>query len=362
MTYKKVTARSVREDARGRWLEIFQHMCPGMFDDAIANLGEHVTCPFHGGVDDFRFLKIGSKKGGSTADTGVALCTCKVRSDGLNVLEDALPSTPFMQILREVDAFLKGNPMEAHQVTAAPVSEKQMVPEEDLLARRKKLWNPARPLFPDNLAYFLNRGIRREVLERAESLRFLPELAYWQPVRGSSERTRVGDFPAILGLMRNAEDYPVAVHRTWLSLDGQAKAPVNKAKKLTQSHDATGAAIRLFDAQGAEVLGLGEGIETALSAFDLAEEGYWAAEGIESLPVWASYSSANIQNFIVPSWLKPTLKKIVVFEDNDLNGTGHAAKVKLAERMESEGIEVIGFKPKVTGYDWNDVLRSHRAS
>lgn len=371
MAKRKVTAASVRRDATGRWLAIFQYMCPGMFDDAIRNLGDHVTCPFHGGEDDFRFVAVSTKKGLSTDACGVAMCTCGVFSDGLNVLERAL-NCSFSEILKEVDEYLNGPNVDAGAPSApkalpmrAPVplvEQKPRTSDEDLMQKRRALWNPAPAYDPVTTPYYGCRGIRLDVLRKLQSLRVTPGLAYYQKVkgevddRGRPKIEKVGVFPAILGLMRDAEGHPVAIHRTWLNQARTGKAPVKKAKKLSETNDARGGAVRLFDATGCEDLGLTEGIETGISSFQLAMDGYF--EGLGELPVWACYSKDNMKNFVVPAALLPTLKRIVIFADNDAKGAGLQAAEKtrelLLERYPHLVIEIR--MPTQVGADWNDVV------
>lgn len=368
---RKVTARSVRTDARGRWLAIFQYMCPGMFDDAIRNLGDHVTCPFHGGEDDFRFVAETTSKGPSTDDCGVAFCTCGQFSDGLNVLERAL-SCSFSEILTEVDEYLNG-PNDDGGVRKEPkvmpmrdpvpmVAAKPRTSDEDLMQKRRALWNPAQAYDPVTTPYYGCRGIRLEVARKLKCLRVSPGLAYYQKVKGEVDGQgrpkieKVGVFPAILGLMRDAENNPVAIHRTWLNKERTGKAAVKKAKKLSETNDARGGAIRLFDATDCEDLGLTEGIETGISSYQLAMDGYF--ENLGELPVWACYSKDNMKNFVVPAELLPTLKRIVIFADNDAKGAGLAAANKTKELLlERYPFLIIEIRmPTQVGADWNDVL------
>jgi len=332
-----------------------------MFDDAIRNLGSHVTCPFHGGEDDFRFVKDATKKGPSTASCGVALCTCGIFSDGLNVLERALHCS-FSEILKEVDEYL--NPHLAKRDTK-PLPQRAVVPlvepapgpsDEELMKKRRALWNPAGAFDARTTPYYGCRGIRQSVIEQMRNIRVAPALAYYARDPESKKMVKVGTFPAILGLMRDADDRPVAIHRTWLSADRRGKAPVDKPKKLSQTNDAAGGAVRLFDAEGCEDLGLTEGLETCASVRQLSEDGYY--EGIGPLPVWACYSERNLRNFRVPAALLPTLKRIVIFADNDARGTGQIAAQEttaiLKERYPHLIVEIR--VPALAGMDWNDVL------
>lgn len=353
--YKFAKTDVLRQQAQGRWLEIFQALCPGMFDDAIHNLGTHVTCPFHGGEEDFRFLKRGTKKGGSTREVGAAMCTCGSYTDGFSVLQRATGAR-FPDVLKMLDEYLNGVAVRAPVLIQAPVR----TPEEDkdrdakVLAKVNNLWQAGKPLNLAETSYYLERGISKRVLADLQDVRQMASLGYYTMQKG--ELVKLGSYPALLALMRNAKGEPVAVHRTWLSKDRCEKAPVPKAKKLSETPDARGAAIRLFDATGSDTLGLSEGIETGVSVRQLAMGRYWPELGL--VPVWACYAERNIRSFVIPPELLPTLKRIIVFADNDENGKGLEAATEFKERMavEHPDIEVVIKLPPVVGWDWNDVL------
>lgn len=359
----KLTAAMLHPQARGRWLEIFQYVCPGMFDEAINNLGQHVRCPFHGGENDFRFLKVGKKKGGNTAATGVAMCTCGPKDgaypDGFEVLHRALGGR-FIDVLKAVNEYLNGSEVAPPPVKTFVAPVKTISPEEQAAKDAKTLqkvdglWSTGKELDLAITPYYLERGIDPRILEGLQDVRMLASLPYWTTVK--KQLTNLGSYPAILAAMRNRYGNLVAVHRTWLTKDRKEKAPVPKAKKLSETPDAAGAAIRLFEAEGTDVLGLTEGVETGLGVRQLTTGRYFPDLG--SIPVWACYSAPNISNFEVPEFLLPTLRKIIVFADNDENGTSYKAAMALKERLAVEypDIEVEIRMPELVGFDWLDVL------
>jgi putative DNA primase/helicase len=115
-----------------------------------------------------------------------------------------------------------------------------------------------------------------------------------------------------------------------------------------------GGAVRLFEA--AEVMGVAEGIETAL-----------AASIIHGVPVWATLSTANLLRFQPP----PMCKKLIVFGDADEHFAGQAAANALAHRVCSgkNRIEAEVRMPPTgaadhpwaaTKRDWNDELTRKR--
>jgi putative DNA primase/helicase len=351
----KLTADLLRPDCRGRWLDIFQYLCPGTFDEAIANLGSHVTCPFHGGKEDFRFTKKPTKKGDSTENCGVAMCTCGSYTDGFAVLRRAL-GVPFFEVLKRVDEYLHGDaPVQAPPPVV--ITTDKVRSDAEVLEKVHKLWGARKPFSPATTPYYVERGISPIILKDIQDVGVLPSLGYYKKEDG--KLVREASFPAILAAMRNAKGEVIAVHRTWLSKNRKDKAPVSgKVKKLSETPGAAGAAIRLYDATGSSILGLTEGVETGCGVRQLACGGYWPEFG--RIPVWAAYSERNIRSFVVPEFLLPTLRKIVVFADMDENWTGIKAALEFKARMaiEHPDIEVIIKVPHVFGWDWLDVLIS----
>jgi putative DNA primase/helicase len=119
-----------------------------------------------------------------------------------------------------------------------------------------------------------------------------------------------------------------------LTLDG-SKARV-AAHRLTFGTLGTGA-IRL--GQCDDVLGIAEGMETALAATQLA-----------GVPCWSSVGAARLHAITVPD----SIRIVHVFGDND--PTGKVAAEKAAERHTREGRKVhLRFPPK-NWNDYNDVL------
>jgi hypothetical protein len=146
-------------------------------------------------------------------------------------------------------------------------------------------------------------------------------------------------FPALMGLVRNVvTGEPVGIHRTALSDDGASKRmmPSGLPPRMVLGR-ASGAAIQLH--QASFVLGLAEGIETALSA-----------QKIFKVPVWAALSATGIRSFPVIHGVS----RLFVFADND--GPGLAAARRCKRRYRDAGIETQIRHPSEYGTDWNDYL------
>lgn len=145
------------------------------------------------------------------------------------------------------------------------------------------------------------------------------------------------EFPAMLGLIsRHPETNLQGIHRTYLRMDGEAKAPVSNAKMMLGN--CAGGAVRLAPQIG-ETLVLTEGIETGLTV--LQETG---------LPVWACLSTSGMRSVIVPD----EISEIVIAADNDPPGI-QAAKVT-ALRLATSGKSVKIIHPDRDGTDFNDRL------
>ena len=131
----------------------------------------------------------------------------------------------------------------------------------------------------------------------------------------------------------------VAIHRTYLALDGSGKAPVETPKKMLGPF--AGGAIR-FAPAGHEI-GLAEGIETALSVIS-------ARPG---LAVWAAGSLEGLAAVAIPAGVW----RIRLLMDSDMKdpAIGDRVIVKASARYGAGGISThVARAP--AGMDFNDVL------
>ena len=171
-------------------------------------------------------------------------------------------------------------------------------------------------------------------------LRYHPALAYWE------DGEVIGTYPAMLAKFRAADGRCVAIHQTYLTRDGR-KADVPSPKKMSPAAGLLmGGCIPLADPFG-RVLGVAEGIETAL-----------CAGAASALPVVATYSAACMGGFQWPE----SVGRLVIFADNDANGTGQAAARKLETRARAAGLSVSVLTPQTPGEDWADVYARRDAA
>tara|TARA_R110000824_G_scaffold31699_6_gene102825 strand:- start:21 stop:1367 length:1347 start_codon:yes stop_codon:yes gene_type:complete len=208
-------------------------------------------------------------------------------------------------------------------------------------------WNKAlllnSPAAEPARAYMAHRNLRIRGLNLSDHLRFEPKLQY-----RDEDGNLVGTFPALLAAIRDQNGELITLHRTYLTKNGK-KARVPSPKKMMPVPDdleVVGGAIRLGDVQDG-VVGVAEGMETALSVF--------RATGLST---WSCVSSSILQGFKPPKGTKV----VVNWADKDRSAAGEKAAAVLAERLESQGIALITLLPKVPiprsakGIDWNDVL------
>jgi len=142
--------------------------------------------------------------------------------------------------------------------------------------------------------------------------------------------------PAMMALVTDVEDTPLAVHRTYLRPDGSGKADIDPPKATLGN--ICGGAIRL--APPAERMVVAEGTETAASA-----------GLIFGLPAWSAISAGNLgHNLQLPH----LVREIVIAADADL--PGEAAAVAAAARWRREGRVVQIARPNRAGTDFNDIL------
>ena len=298
----------IHELTRGQWRGILAHY--GLTQAELS--GKHGPCPMCGGKDRFRFA--------GTGGSGRWFCNqCTGDEGGSGVdLVMALRGVDFAEAARDIKSLIgrEDVPHEPPPPPADPDAERE---------RRVRLWKSGRQMTPDDLAgqYLEARGVGQPSFP--PSLRFCRSAFYAPGVF----------YPAMLAAVQAPDGRCVSVHQTFLS--GPRKAPVDKPRMLTKGELPAGSAVRLTPPD--EVLGIAEGIETAL-----------AAGGRFDVPTWAALTAGGMQRWLAPAGTA----EVVIFPDNDANGTGTRAAAALAERLTGEGIKVSIHLPPQVGTDWAD--------
>jgi putative DNA primase/helicase len=177
-------------------------------------------------------------------------------------------------------------------------------------------------------------GTPVEAYLRSRELR-LPKPSPMLRFHGGLKHPSGGRWPAMVALVtRGSDGAPLAIHRTFLAVDGAEKAPVDPAKMMFGP--CRGGAVRLADPS--DVLMIGEGIETCLAAMQATGH-----------PAWAALSTSGLRALDLPT----EVHNVIVLADGD--DAGEAAARDCAWRWMREGRRVRIARPP-RGTDFNDML------
>jgi putative DNA primase/helicase len=292
--------------ARGKWRGIL--MALGVEENFLAR-NKHGPCPICGGRDRFRF----DDKGGN----GGFICNQCGAGNGMDLLMKVKGLT-FPEAARLVDGVV-GN---------APVEDiKPERDEADCRRRMNDLWCAASPIVDGDMVsgYLALRGIYPEAFPSC--LRFHRDCYRPDGLYG----------PAMLALVRGADNTPVNIHRTFLGPKG--KAEMENPRALMPGQHPNGSAVCLSPFTGG-LIGIAEGIETAL-----------AASQRFGVPVWAALNAQRLAGWIPPEGAT----SVVVFGDCDGSYTGQAAAFSLAHRIKVQMRLPVEVRiPNTMGKDWAD--------
>lgn len=184
---------------------------------------------------------------------------------------------------------------------------------------------------PDAVAYLESRGLWP--LPQRCTLRAHVGMDYWH------ERQRLGRFACLVAEVRDLAGDLATVHATYLR-NGRKLTDHEPRKLLSPLTGREGCAVRLMAAS--DVLGIAEGLETALSA-----------AALDGVPVWASLNTAVLGKFEPPAAVK-TLRIYADRDEAGLLAAGH-----LMERLQGR----VRFElrvPPAPHKDFNDLLLSRR--
>jgi hypothetical protein len=210
-----------------------------------------------------------------------------------------------------------------------PLAETQ--PRQDGPDRNaRRVWAVSAPL-RDSLAerYLSGRSIR----EFSSELRFDNQTPL-------GPRDRVRFLPAMIAAVRTDLGV-IAVHRSFLDPEGRGLARFPQPRRALGSLG-TGA-VRLAPPRDG-VLGLAEGIETALSAMQLFQ-----------VPCWATLGNERFGLVTIPEGVR----ELHLFLDHDAGGDLAEARARGAYVFGNR--RFVARRPDEFGYDWNDVLQKRRA-
>jgi hypothetical protein len=169
-------------------------------------------------------------------------------------------------------------------------------------------------------------------LTGCEALRFHPHC--WYRASDEDEPDVRAAWPAMIAAVTDLDGSITGVHRTWLALDGSAKAPIAYPRRAMG--DLLGNGVRF--GRAGPVMMAGEGIETMLSLRQV----------MPMMPAIAGLSAAHLAAILFPA----SLKRLYVARDDDPAGAG--ALKTLTQRAIPAGIEVVALEPRLG--DFNDDL------
>ena len=300
----------INERTKGKWHSILTQL--GVDKKFLTK--KNCPCPFCGGVDRFRWTDHNQRGGW--------ICNKCGSGDGFALLK-IVRQWDFKRAIKEIESIL-----------GLLRDDRNNGPNQaECLNRIRRTWAQGLPIVkgdPVDL-YLQNRGINLEVFPK--SLKFVPSLYHES---GSSH-------PTMLSALQAPDGRGSNLQRLYLTKCG-SKADLTPNRMIMRGGVPSGSAIRLFPAQ-ADILGVSEGVETALRA-----------SMIFDLPVWAAYSAGNLKQFIPP----PHIRNIHIFGDNDDNFVGQSAAYELARLLsvkadrEKVDLKIEVHLPDKLGTDWAD--------
>lgn len=276
------------ERTKGRWLAILPAV--GVRSNFLS--GKNGPCPLCGGKDRWRFTDLDGN--------GTWFCSHCGPGSGIELVKRFL-KIEFRDAAQAVELVLHDSPA---------VVERLPKDHAALREEAKRTWERAQPLGDDDAtAYLRSRAIDLPTWPKA--LRCAPHV--------------------MLAKIVTADHVAINLHRTFLP---------NGPKKFMPGVVPGGSTIRLMPHVG--ILGIAEGIETALSAYLLF-----------GVPCWATCHANGIERFTPPH----DVRALCIFGDNDESFTGQRAAHSAAWRLTTKGLSVEVKIPPALGDDWNDVLR-----
>lgn len=299
----------LRERCNGRWRSILPAL--GLNPQYLS--GKNGPCPLcREGRDRWRF---DNKRG-----DGTWICTHCGAGQGLKLAMMFTGVADFKTIAEKIERVLGNSPAERVRREQTDAAKR---------AALNELWLASKPVCAGDPVDLWMRGRGVAPADYPVCLRTCMQARYSGPP--------VSFHPAMLAKVTDAAGRPATIHRTYLNTAG-TKAPVEKVRMFCAGKVPPGSAVRLAPAQ--PVMGVAEGIETALAAGKLF-----------GVPTWAALSDVGVEKFEPPAGTE----RLTIFGDNDAAGAGQRAAFALAARL-APRMRVEVRIPDETGTDWNDVL------
>lgn len=311
-----IRAAEIHELLGPAWPHVLAQL--GIPETALRN--RHGPCPACGGEDRFRF---DNRRG-----RGDYICGQCGAGDGFRLLE-RVHGWSFTEARCRV--------MEAAGIT--PASETRVA---HISSPRS---TPAAPAAPTGRVLRLRRGTCA-VADCADAVSYLESRGLWPLPEGCTLRAHAtaehfedgnlaGRYPALVADVTDSAGELVTVHVTYLERGKKLSATAPR-KLLGKLAGRDGCAVRLMAA--GDLLGVAEGIETALSA-----------AALDGVPVWAAINASLLAKFEPP----PVVSSLRIYADRD--EAGLTAACRLMERLQGRMRLEVRI-PSAPHKDFNDQL------
>lgn len=298
------------ERARGRWYGILTEL--GVSPKLLEN--RHGPCPLCGGNDRFRFDDRDGR--------GTWICNQCGAGDGPELVK-RLNGVDFKDAAKLVEKFMGRIPKRPSPKPTHPATRDEL----------NRIWKRSQPIVPGSPA-------GKYLITRCKIVVFPMQI-----------REVSNGVPEMIALVSDNSGKPVTLHRTFLTLEGtKANGVGRSARKLMPGQLPDSVQIRLSYERdeflsniNPNVLGVAEGIETALSVRQMYGVNCWSL----------------INSVMMAKWNPPDgVERVIIFGDNDKSFAGQAAAYKLANRISAK-LSVEVKIPDQVG-DWNDVHQGQR--
>lgn len=351
-TTKTVSFAVIRNAARGRYVFLAETLALGLLSTALKHIGHHVPNPFRqGSKDGFRLYRNFNDSGMMILNEGSESLSFPAFLVKSGIAADYRTAMVLIGKALGIDACLNDgelNPREPIPPPAAPQPPadygKHLQALKVLLGKCLSIDDPQSRAARE---YLTARGINLKYapLDVKNALQVNPHCAY------SDDGKNVSFYPAIILKVQNEHGQLCSLHRTYLDVGGK-KAAVACPKKLMPAcrpctEDDHVRFVRLGNPSGDGIIGVAEGLETALSVTVATR-----------IPVWCCVSAVFLERFVPPEGIKA----VIIFADKDASHTGERAAARLKENLKQRGIPAFiclprePIPPGSKGVDFNDTL------
>lgn len=291
---------------KGRWAEIFAHYNMPPITGNKHYKGECPVCKSKGSI------RIDDKDG-----SGSWICKCG-SGNGWKLLTLAT-GKEWQTLAAEIDRVFGNDTSKDVKVEKKP---------DPGIAVRERFLSMPHLITSDVVEYMHSRGIYK-----------IPRQGVRYSV-GEYDDDAKRKVPCMFAIASNDFGEPIYTHVTYIENGQKAKVPVQKKMRTVREYDGS-VAVKL--SQPSAVLGIAEGIETALSA-----------EIIYKVPTWSVLNAAIMRKFVAPVGTEA----LYIFADNDWSGTGLAAAFDCAKKnlLRAGGVGRVHVRWPKTVNDFNDLL------